>query len=298
MVLLYRDLTSLFFLSLRILVYQEYKLEMQHKVEIEKNVWDPLNVFHVTSDYKYAVIILNSPIRLKKNLMFQLWENAQVTITVDGGTHRWLNYLDKEGIDIFSGNYNKYVPNLITGDMDSSSKCTINKLQDIGSKVIMTPDQMFTDYTKALMELKIHVKEENINLNAVFVIVENMGRFDHLLGNINTLYKSGKIIPNVQIIQVASDSLTWLLKAGFHRIRIPNVLLQGNNWCGLLPIGAPAKHISTTGLKWNLDNGFMQFGGLVSTSNTYDKCPEVTVNADVSLIWTMGIEPLMNSENY
>lgn len=41
----------------------------------------------------------------------------------------------------------------------------------------------------------------------------------------------------------------------------------------------------------------MQFGGLVSTSNTYDKYPEVTINTDISLIWTMGIEPLMNTIN-
>nr|XP_050869975.1 thiamin pyrophosphokinase 1-like [Vespula vulgaris] len=280
-------------------VYRKYKLtvRMQHELEIEKNVWDPLNIFHITGDYKYAVIILNSPICLKHNLMLQLWEKAQVTITVDGGTHRWLNYLKEQGIDVLNGSYSKYVPTFISGDMDSSSPYTIHRLQDIGSKIIITPDQMFTDYTKALMQLDLYIKKENINLHGIFVIVENSGRFDHLLGNINTLYKADKIIQNIQIIQVASDSLTWLLKPGFHRIKIPDILLQENNWCGLLPIGAPVNQITTTGLKWNLDNTSMQFGGLVSTSNTYDKYPEVTINTDISLIWTMGIEPLMNTIN-
>ncbi|KAL2716942.1 thiamine pyrophosphokinase 1 [Vespula squamosa] len=270
---------------------------MQHASEIEKNVWDPLNIFHITDDYKYAVIVLNCPICLKHNLMLPLWEKAQVTITVDGGTNRWLNYLKEQGIDLLNGNYSKYVPTFITGDMDSSSPYIVHRVQDIGSKIIITPDQMFTDYTKALIQLDLYTKKENINLNGIFVIVENSGRFDHLLGNINTLYKADKIIQNVQIIQVASDSLTWLLKPGFHRIKIPDMLLQENNWCGLLPIGAPANQITTTGLKWNLDNASMQFGGLVSTSNTYDKYPEVTVNTDISLIWTMGIEPLMNTIN-
>lgn len=48
--------------------------------------------------------------------------------------------------------------------MDSSSPYTIHRLQDIGSKVIITPDQMFTDYTKALMQLDLHIKKENINV--------------------------------------------------------------------------------------------------------------------------------------
>lgn len=39
-----------------------------------------------------------------------------------------------------------------------------------------------------------------MQLNGIFVIVENSGRFDHLLGNINTLYKAEKIIQNVQVM--------------------------------------------------------------------------------------------------
>lgn len=43
-----------------------------------------------------------------------------------------------------------------------------------------------------------------------------------------------------------------------------------------------------------LDNTTMQFGGLISTSNTY-KDSKVTVNTDTSVIWTMGIEFLKNN---
>lgn len=48
-----------------------------------------------------------------------------------------------------------------------------------------------------------------------------------------------------------------------------------------------------------LDNATLQFGGLVSSSNTYDNCSEVTINTDSPVIWTMGIEPLQkNTSNY
>lgn len=50
---------------------------MQHELEIEKNIWDPLNIFHVIGDYKYAVVVLNCPICLKHNLMLQLWEKGR-----------------------------------------------------------------------------------------------------------------------------------------------------------------------------------------------------------------------------
>lgn len=116
--------------------------------------------------------------------------------------------------------------------MDSSSPYTIHRLQDIGSKIIITPDQMFTDYTKALMQLDLYIKKENINvikfisndiilsilyffykkyfflqLHGIFVIVENSGRFDHLLGNINTLYKADKIIQNIQVMFIGEKNL-------------------------------------------------------------------------------------------
>lgn len=44
------------------------------------------------------------------------------------------------------------------------------------------------------------------------------------------------------------------------------------------------------------DNTTMQFGGLISTSNTYEDS-EVTVNTDTSVIWTMGIESLKDNVN-
>lgn len=46
-----------------------------------------------------------------------------------------------------------------------------------------------------------------------------------------------------------------------------------------------------------LDNTTIQMGGLISSSNTYDNCSEVTVSTDSPVVWTMGIEPLDESTN-
>ena len=270
---------------------------MQHDADLTKTVWDPLKTFHCPDQYKYAVVILNRPLKWKHDILLRLWENAQINVTVDGGTHKWVRYLNDHGIILLKGEYKEYVPNLITGDMDSCSSILLETLKSMGSIIIETPDQDHSDYTKALFQLGQYVEAENINLNSVYVFADSSGRFDHIIGNINTLHKSAKLIGDRQVIHVASNSLTWMLKPGFHSIVIPDILVQNNSWCGLLPIGAPVNSITTTGLKWNLNNATMKFGGLISSSNTYDNCSKVTVSTDSPVIWTMGIEPFIESMN-
>lgn len=83
---------------------------------------------------------------------------------MDGGTNRWLKYLEEIGIDVLHDEYRKYVPDLITGDMDSCSETTIRKLKSLGSTVIETLDQNHTDFTKALVQVEQYVRSKNINV--------------------------------------------------------------------------------------------------------------------------------------
>ncbi|KAL0133306.1 hypothetical protein PUN28_000807 [Cardiocondyla obscurior] len=268
----------------------------QQLASSRRESWSPLDVFHGNARCEYAVIVLNRPICCKLNVLLQFWQNARITITVDGGTERWLKYLEKQGIDPLNGKHKQYIPNLITGDMDSCSLPLIEKLKSLGSTVVKTPDQNYTDYTKALLETVRWAKARNINLGEIYVLTETSGRFDHIIGNVNTLYIGNKLVGDIRVIQVASNSLTWILKPGTHRLHIPDVLVEHKSWCGLLPFGCSVNCISTTGLKWNLNSSTMQFGGLISTSNTYESS-EVTVDTDTPIIWTMGIESLQDNIN-
>lgn len=89
---------------------------------------------------------------------------AKITVTVDGGTQRWVKYLEEQGLDLFNGECRGYLPDLITGDMDSCPLALIEKLKAMGSTVVKTPDQNHTDFTKALQQLALYARAANINV--------------------------------------------------------------------------------------------------------------------------------------
>uniref|UniRef100_A0A8K9WQL4 Thiamin pyrophosphokinase 1 n=1 Tax=Oncorhynchus mykiss TaxID=8022 RepID=A0A8K9WQL4_ONCMY len=129
------------------------------------------------------------------------------------------------------------------------------------------------------------------------------GDFDSITAEVKAFYTEKKC----RLIETADQELTDFTKCLAimveeikrqqlqdmrHRLGV-NTGLEGE-WCSLIPIGGPCK-THTTGLKWNLDNQVLQFGKLVSTSNTYepvaqgDQRKPVTVTTDQPLLWSMGI---------
>lgn len=97
---------------------------------------------------------------------------------MDGGTHRWLRYLEKQEINAFSVEHRQYIPDLITGDMDSCSPVMIEKLKAIGSTVVETPDQDHTDYTKALLQVARYAEMNNINvIFKILVLFNKISRY-------------------------------------------------------------------------------------------------------------------------
>ena len=56
---------------------------------------------------------------------------------------------------------------------------------------------------------------------------------------------------------MASNSLTWLLRPGRHKIIIPEIILQNKSWCALIPFGESNSRVTTEGLKWNLREKFI-----------------------------------------
>ncbi|KAJ8932821.1 hypothetical protein NQ314_014406 [Rhamnusium bicolor] len=266
-----------------------FSVDMNNFEKIEN--WTPCDDLIVQcKNSNYAVVILNTPINFSTNQQFvvNLWNQAKVRVTVNGGTQRWFQWLKINGQEF----QEILIPDIITGDMDSLPNHVLNYFQKSGTKVIVTPDQDETDYIKALRELNIYCNTENLGIDIVYVMVDTCGRFDQMMANINTLFKTKYIFQSVKIFQIASSSLTWLLPKGYNAISIPINLRKNQEWCSLIPIGAPCNVIST-GLKWNLNNTKLEFGTLVSTSNTYDGSAVVTIQTDGPVIWSMSIATMI-----
>uniref|UniRef100_A0A1B6DCN3 Thiamin pyrophosphokinase thiamin-binding domain-containing protein n=1 Tax=Clastoptera arizonana TaxID=38151 RepID=A0A1B6DCN3_9HEMI len=249
-------------------------------VETETS-WKPLDLSGVKLlDIKnYAVVILNRPISLPREHVVSVWKGASFRICVDGGINRWFEFCESVPDNSLPEKY----PHCVSGDFDSATEDNIKRAKVNGVEVIHTPDQNNTDFTKALDI--ISKKKENIE--SIIVLADTSGRLDQILSNLNTLYKIDELFNNrnVKVYILASDTLTWLLQPGSHKIRVPEILAKQKNCCALLPLGKPCI-VTTMGLMWDLSNTKCEFGGLVSSSNTY-MASEVTIRTDEPLFWSM-----------
>lgn len=230
----------------------------------------------------FAVIVLNRAISIPVELVKSCWQSASVRLLADGGANRWYTFLLNNCV-----HGELKWPDYITGDFDSIREETMTYFQNNSpsTKVVSTPDQAETDFTKSLRVLKSPLA--SLNVKDIVVLQEFSGRLDQIMGNINTLHKCEQIIDNSRLFLLSSNSMTWLLKPGQHSIKIPKDLLEQHRWCSLLPIGGKSV-VTTDGLKWNLSSGLLSFGGMVSSSNSYSK-EIVEITTDSHVVWSMGL---------
>ncbi|CAH2071602.1 unnamed protein product [Iphiclides podalirius] len=165
------------------------------------------------------------------------------------------------------------------------------------SSVIQTPDQDYTDFTKALIELNKHCLAHKIEIKHAIAIAQASGRIDHILGNLQTLYlaKQKQLLGySTKLYMLSDDAISWLLFPGNHVIFIPEETRQyKKSWCSLVPIGESCMSVTTSGLKWNLDNAPLQFGELVSTSNAFDGSEEVKISCSNTVLWSMKVPNIL-----
>lgn len=173
---------------------------------------------------------------------------AAVRVLVDGGANRWLKFVNNfgKGVRILP-------PDYLTGDLDSISAETTESIIKLGCQSVITPDQNETDFTKSLLELRDIYVQRNIKL--VINIMEFSGRIDHILSQINTLFKANACMSGIDVYLMSKNSLAWLLERGTHTIVVPKIFVEEQRWCAHVPIGEKTI-VTTKGLKWDLSECF------------------------------------------
>ncbi|XP_048238448.1 thiamin pyrophosphokinase 1-like [Haliotis rufescens] len=239
----------------------------------------PLSPLLSSSVVHSVLLILNRPLEPEIKVLKQLWSKAVYRACADGGSNRLYNTM--------GGDRDSYIPNIITGDFDSAHKSVLDYYRNKGVDVVITEDQDETDFSKCLrVTLQ---KTADLQYDFITVIGAFGGRLDHLFGNINTLFLAHTLTKK-PVVLISEGSVACLLGQGKHVLKVDTGL--EDDWCGLIPMGATCDHVTTTGLKWNLDNQALQFGDLISTSNTYDGSQAVTIETDKPLLWTMGYKSI------
>lgn len=238
------------------------------------NLLKPLACLLPQAAKNAALIILNRP--LEKRLLKQIWSCSLFRAVTDGASNRLYSCLGDER--------DQFIPDIITGDFDSATENVLNFYKAAAVPIMETPDQDETDFTKCLrVTLK---KTESMPVEQIIVVGSVGGRVDHHFANINTLYMAATLTSK-PVYLISRGSLACLLPPGKSVIHADTGL--ENKWCGLIPVGRRCDHVTTSGLKWNLEDQAMAFGELVSTSNTYS-AGRVTVETDQPLLWTMGYQ--------
>ena len=240
-------------------------------------VWEPFKSIENPEERDVVLIKLNTPIGHHNDILKTLWQKARLKVVVDGASNELYKCSDLPR--------EQFLPDIISGDFDSAEAKVLDYYKDKGVTIIPTPDQNETDFTKALRIVSDRLTREETEISSMCAHVSFDGRFDHILANVNTLFIAKKLI-DVPLYLVSEDSVAFLVDKGKCSVSSSRVGV----WCGLIPINGPCHSVTTSGLKYNVDQQTMAFGDLVSTSNALAD-HVITIETDNVLLMVIGMKP-------
>lgn len=225
---------------------------------------------------RYGLVILSQWATEKPPRAFEhLWHNAMVRVCSDGGAnllYKWAQHLGRS-----------FVPDVVHGDLDSLSQEARGHFSSHHCPIVQDQDQNSTDFTKCVRYILANCPQD---LDAIWVVGDLSGRFDHSIGMMQTLY----LFPSMKIYILSCVCITFLVSKGHTQVALKRSLVGEH--IGLLPIGHHVSCIKTTGLKWNLNGEPLEFGRLISTSNTFSDSEIEFIGIDTSehIIFTMSLQ--------
>lgn len=173
---------------------------------------------------------------------------------------------------------------IAVGDFDSVTPAGLERAESDGARIERHPAEK--DATDLELALEVAVKE-----NATDIVVVGMGggpRLDHFIANVLVLASPRWAVCNVSAR--TNDARVWVVQGG----REPTEL-RGNrgDLVTLLPMGADAHGVETSGLHYSLDVESLRIGSTRGVSNVIQTSPatvRLTEGTLLAILPGQGVE--------
>ncbi|KAJ9137537.1 Thiamine pyrophosphokinase [Pleurostoma richardsiae] len=232
---------------------------------------------------QFALVILNQPLRDLATLE-RLWQNSLYRVAADGGANRLYEVIQQANESLFGR------LDLIIGDLDSLSDEARSYYADDSrpAKIVHDPDQYSTDFSKAVS----YIRSSRPGPVDIIAMGGLGGRVDQGLSQLHHLYlfQQDPAYAEGRMYLVSGESLTFLLKAGKHRIHVRNGGDEVfDKYVGIIPVKEPSI-ITTEGLEWDVAGWQTEFGGRISTSNhVLPATKTVEVETEKDVLFTIAL---------
>uniref|UniRef100_A0A915JZN9 Thiamin pyrophosphokinase catalytic domain-containing protein n=1 Tax=Romanomermis culicivorax TaxID=13658 RepID=A0A915JZN9_ROMCU len=204
----------------------------------------PLDLFSLQPINRHpqiALILLNGDAACSclSSHIEHMWSKSVVQVCADGSANR-LYTMDKN-----------LIPSIICGDLDSCDRNVMEFYSKKNTEISRFEDQSSTDFTKCINMLKQRKYLDGDKTDAIVTLGGLCGRFDHVMGCLESLFIARtKFQIEKPVYILHNDSIVFLIPKGQHKIFIDKTYTTGK--FGLIPLGCPAKCVTTNGLQWNL----------------------------------------------
>lgn len=204
------------------------------------------------------LLVLNNSACIGSELLHLYWQACSVRIAADGAA----NWLFTENL----------TPDIVCGDLDSVD---LRVAEHFATRTELCRDasQDTNDMEKCLEHLL--AKYPSSLLLEVYVLGAFGGRFDHEMANLNCAFPYTSKFSRLVLISQGNTGEVLLANNTLHLLRFPPT--TATITCGLLPLQGPCLIAHTKGLKYNVYNQQLRFGGLISTSNQVTNKQEVEI---------------------
>eukprot|EP00892_Ulva_mutabilis_P005071 jgi/Ulvmu1/2936/UM149_0015.1 len=244
-------------------------------------------MLHITTLPHTVVLALQNMIRMSfikhfNNRNSVRYSAAHFRVCADGGADRLFHHVASFGEDgdgSVGDLQRQYRPDVIIGDLDSLSDHVQKFYEGMGVEVVdLRTDEDTTDLDKCLKHVKQKLPEHESHSSDLVVVVGAIGgRLDHTLSNLNSLYTH----QGMPIVLVGDGNLVRLLPQGTSKILV-NEDAEGQH-CGVVPLNGPVT-VTTSGLRWDMDELELKFSGMISTSNQIAGS-DITITCSAPCLW-------------